>query len=154
MKGLLALPTACWLILGFGLPAWASEKTIRLEDAPPAVQKTVQGISQGATLRGLTMEREEGKTTYEAELEVNGHGRDVSMDDSGAVLEVEEEVTLDSLPAGARSAVEKAAAAGKILKLESITRGDAVVAYEAQIKKGVKKSEIRVKPDGSPALED
>lgn len=142
------------VILVAGLPASSSEKTLRVEDLPPAVQRAVHEVSRGATLRAVTMERDEGKLTYEAALDVNGHGKDVSIDAAGAILEIEEEIALEGLPAPVKDAIQKAAPAGTILKVESITRGDAVVAYEAKIRKGGKKSEIRVKPDGSLAPED
>jgi len=148
-----ALLSVSLLLAGLGL-AWASEKKVKMEDLPPAVQATVREQSKGATIRGLSMEVEKGKTIYEAELTVNGHGKDVSIDASGAIVEVEEEVALESIPAAAKSALLKAAGAGKVLKVESVTQGSTVVAYEATVMKGTKRSEVRVKPDGSPAPED
>jgi len=84
---------------------------------------------------------------------VNGHGKDVSMDASGTVIEVEEEVALGSIPAAARAAIEKAAAGGKIAKVEKVT-GEKEVAYEAALRKDGKRSEVRVSADGSMLPED
>jgi hypothetical protein len=39
---------------------------------------------------------EDGKTTYEVELTVNGQGKDISIDAQGHVLEIEEETRLFS----------------------------------------------------------
>jgi hypothetical protein len=39
---------------------------------------------------------------------------------------------------------------GKILEVESITKHDRLVAYEAKILTGTKKSEVQVGPDGKP----
>jgi hypothetical protein len=64
------------------------------------------------------------------------------------VLEVEEEVALDSLPAQVREALETKAGAGKITKVESLTKHNTLVAYEAQVLTGSKRSEIQVGPDG------
>ncbi len=58
----------------------AQEKKIKREDLPPAVEKTVAAQSQGATIKGFSTEVEGGKTLYEVELTVNGHGKDISMD--------------------------------------------------------------------------
>ena len=131
----------------------AAEKRVKMESLPPAVQKTVQEQAKGATIRGLSIEMEDGKTFYEAELKVNGHNKDVLIDPAGSVVEVEEEVALDSLPAAAKDAIQKRAAKGKIVLVESVSKNDTLVAYEAKIKTAGKTSEITVKPDGSPAKE-
>ncbi len=128
---------------GFG-----SETRVNMKELPPAVQRTVQEQSNGATLRGLSKEVEHGKTFYEAELKVNGHNRDVLIAPDGAVVEIEEEVPLASVPAPVNSAVMKAAGEGKILSVESITEGGAVTAYEARIRHGGKTSEVKVDPEG------
>jgi len=83
-------------------------------------------------------------------LTVNGHSKDVLIAPSGAIVEIEEEVTFHSLPAAVRAGLEKQAGAGKILKVESITKNNAIVAYEAQVQAGGKKSEIKVTADGKP----
>ena len=133
--------------------AFAAGKPVKMKDLPPAVQRTVQEQSKGATLRGLSTEVEHGKTIYEVEMTVNGRGKDVSMDASGTVIEVEEEVALGSIPAAARTAIEKAAAGGKIAKVEKVTRGKEI-AYEAALRKYGKRSEVRVSADGSMLPED
>jgi hypothetical protein len=129
-------------------PGYGSETRVKLKDLPVPVQKTVQEQSKGATLRGLSKEVEHGKTFYEAELKVNGHNRDVLIGADGAVVEIEEEVPLASLPAPVNSALKKAAGEGKILSVESITEGGAVTAYEARIQHAGKTSEVKVDPDG------
>jgi len=131
----------------------AAEKRVKMESLPPAVQKTVQEQAKGATIRGLSKEIEDGKTFYEAELKINGHNKDVLIDPAGLVVEVEEEVALDSLPAAVKDAIQKHAAKGQIVLVESVSKNDAIVAYEAKIKTAGKTSEVRVNPDGSPAKE-
>jgi uncharacterized membrane protein YkoI len=126
----------------------AQEKKIKAEDLPPAVQKTVAEQSKGATTRGFSTEIENGKRIYEVELMVDGHGKDISMDKEGNILEVEEEVSVDSLPAAVREGLKKAASAGTIDKVESITKKGKLVAYEAAVKTEGKRSEIQVGPDG------
>lgn len=133
--------------------AFASDKPVKMKDLPTAVQRTVQEQSKGATVRGLSTEVEHGRTIYEVEMTVNGHGKDVSMDASGTVIEVEEEVALGSIPAAARAAIVKAAAGGKIAKVEKVTGGKEV-AYEAALRKDGKRSEVRVSADGSMLPED
>jgi len=144
---------ACLFFLGLTC-ARASEKRVKLADLPPAVQKTVKEQSKGATIRGYLQAVENGKTTYEVAMTVHGHGKDVSMDATGAVVEVEEEVPLASIPVAAKQAIEKGAAGGKVLKVEAASNGSGPAqAYEAQVLKDGKRSEVRVSPDGSPAPE-
>jgi len=130
--------------------ATAQEKKIKRTDLPPAVEKAVAGVSKGATIKGFNQETENGKTAYEVEMTVNGHSKDVLMDASGTVLEVEEEVALDSLSADVKAGLTAIAAGGKILKVESLTKGGKLVAYEAKVQAAGKKSEIQVGPDGKP----
>jgi len=128
----------------------AQEKKIKRADLPSAVEKTVAAESAGATVKGFSTEKEKGETFYEAELVVNGHSKDVLIDASGAVVEVEEEVALDSLSGDVKAGLQAKAGKGKILKVESLTKKGKLVAYEAKVDTNGKKSEIQVGPDGKP----
>jgi uncharacterized membrane protein YkoI len=128
--------------------AFAGESAVKMKDLPPAVQKTVQEQTKGAQIKGLSKEVEKGKTMYEVETLVNGKSRDLLIDASGALISVEEPVTIDTIPAAAKAALEKLAAGGKIKSVESVTKGQTVT-YEAVIAKGLKKSEVVVAADGS-----
>ena len=64
---------------------------------PAAVEKTVQALSQGATIKGFVTEREGGKKVYEAEMIVNGRTKDIQISEDGTLNEIEEEVSIDSL---------------------------------------------------------
>jgi uncharacterized membrane protein YkoI len=129
--------------------AQAQEKKIKREDLPPAVEKTVAEQSQGATVKGFSTEVDKGKRLYEVELEVNGHGKDVSMDKDGKIVEVEEEVAMELLPTEVKAGLSRAAGSGTITKVESLTKGGKLVAYEASVKNGPKQSEVQVGPNGN-----
>ncbi|MBI3469901.1 MAG: hypothetical protein HY013_00925, partial [Candidatus Solibacter usitatus] len=116
---ILAAAAICGLCLG-------SETKVQMKDLPPAVQKTVAEQSKGAIVRGLAKEVEDGKTFYEVELKVKGRTRDVLIDPTGAVVSVEQEVALDSMPGAARAASEKGAGKGRIVLVESVTAGGKV----------------------------
>src|SRR5258705_10682025 len=120
-----------------------SEKPVKMKDLPEAVRKTVQEQSKGATLRGLAKEVEDGKTFYEAELKINGHNKDVLIDPSGAVVEIEEQVVLSSLPAEVQATIKKAAGMGKILIVEAITKNKTLEAYEAHMTRAGKRSPVK-----------
>jgi len=129
----------------------AQEKKIKRSDLPAAVEKTVAEVSKGATVKGFSEETENGKTTYEVEMVVNGHSKDVELDPSGSIVEIEEETAMDSLPANVKAGLTAKAADGKILKVETLTNGGKLVAYEAKVQSAAgKKSEIQVGPDGKP----
>lgn len=128
--------------------AQESETRVKMKDLPEAVRKTVQEQSKGAAVRGLAKEVEKGQTYYEAELRVKGHTRDVLIDSSGAVVEIEEQVAMSSLPPDVKEAIRKNAGKGKVTSVESITKNNIVVAYEAHVNTAGKRSEIKVAPDG------
>jgi hypothetical protein len=136
------------IVLACTLTAVAQEKKIERSALPSAVEKTIQVQSKGAIIKGFTTERENGKRTYEAEMTVNGRSRDIEIAEDGTLNEVEEEVVFGSLPAKVQSALMAKAAGAKITKVESLTKKNKLVAYEAAITKGMKKSEIQVGPDG------
>jgi hypothetical protein len=125
-----------------------SEHSVKMKELPATVQRTVREQSRGAKVRGLSVETENGVTSYEVELLVNGHGRDVLIDPSGAVVSVEEQVALASLPADVRAAIVRSAGGGRIVIVESISKGGSVEAYEAHVRRGRKTVEIKVGPDG------
>lgn len=128
--------------------AQEQEKKIRRADLPPAVEKTVATESQGATIKGFSEEKENGQTYYEAEMTVSGHSKDLVIDKNGAIVEIEEQVALDSLPPDVKSGLQQKSGSGKILKVESLTKHGKLVAYEAKVEANGKKKEIQVGPDG------
>ena len=128
--------------------ALAQEKKIKRSELPAAVEKTVVEQSKGATIRGFNEEKENGQTMYEVEMVVKGHSKDVQMDASGTVQEVEEQVAMEALPTEVRMGLQAKAGKGQITKVESITKRNRLVAYEAQVMTNGKKSEVQVGPDG------
>jgi uncharacterized membrane protein YkoI len=136
-------------ILTLALTAVAEEKKIDRSTLPPAVEKTVQTQSQGATIKGFATDREHGKKVYEVEMIVDGHTKDIEIAVDGTLNEIEEEVAFDSLPANVQAALKAKAAGAKITKVESLTKNDKLVAYEAATLKGAKKAEIQVGPNGN-----
>jgi len=127
----------------------AQEKKLTRAQLPPAIEKTVaEEESGGATVKGFATEVEKGQRLYEAELMVNGHHKDVSMNRQGVIVEIEEEVSMDSLPATVQDGLKKAAGSGTIGMIESLTKNGKLVAYEGHVKTGAKRSEIQVGPQG------
>src|SRR3954469_14047371 len=138
--------------LATGLAMWSiaqgQEKKIKRSELPPAVEKTVAAQSEGATIRGFSTEVEGGKRLYEVALNIEGRGKDILIDRRGNVVEVEEEVALDSLPAAVREGLARAAGRGTISRVESLTKRGKLVAYEAVVKTGARRREVQVGPSG------
>jgi len=142
------------LVLGvaLGLSTEAREKSVKLDKLPAAVKATVVEASRGLKLKGLTQEEKNGEILYEAELEVDGHIRDVIIDAHGVIVLVEEEVPWESLPEAVKAAIEKGAEGGKIIHVESLMRNNVIESYEGHVRKGWRKLEIKVDPDGNPIV--
>lgn len=138
-------------LFAFGLSAvtvMAAGKRISRNELPAAVQKTADEQSKGAAVRGYSEEAENGQLEYEIELVIHGHAKDVTIAPNGRLLEVEEEVSLDSLSPSVRSGLKSKAGGGTIIKVESLTKHGAIVAYEAKVTAAGKHSGVQVGPDG------
>ncbi len=148
----LTLAFTCVVFLSLvvtGVGVFAQDKKMQLKNLPTAVQKAVEEQTQGATLVGFAEEREDGRIFYEAETKVNGRARDLLFDGAGTLVEVEEEVAPAALPAAVQSALRTH---GKVLKVESVTKGSTVT-YEAQVEKNGKKSDVVVDATGNAIVQ-
>lgn len=141
--------TTVLLIASFlSLSALAAEKQISRAQLPESVRKTADEQAKEATVRKYTTEIENGRREFEVEMISNGHTKDVSIAADGRLLEIEEQVDINSLPAHVISALRGRAGQGLITKVESIIKLGALVAYEAQVDTAGKRSEIQVGPSG------
>ena len=125
-----------------------AEQRIMKSDLPALVQKTADAQGAGATVVGYAKDVEKGNLVYEVQLMVAGHTKDLMIDPQGNLLEVEEEVQPDALPAGVLGSLRALAGEAAITKIESLMKHGKIVAYEAQVATGKKHSEIQVGPDG------
>ena len=127
--------------------AHASDQKTTLKNLPPAVKATVEAESKGATVKGISSEKEKGKTVYELETLVNGRTRDLMIDAAGKVYLVEEQLDVDKAPAPVKAALQ---ANGTIVTLESVME-KGTTHYEGQVKtKTGKKVAVEVGADGKP----
>ena len=129
--------------------ARAAEKSLALKDLPPAVQKTIQDQTKNAEIKNIGKETEHGVAQYEVETMVNGKHRDFNVDTKGVLVVVEEETTIDAIPAAAKAAIEKKVGSGKLGLVEIMTKGTATFYEAAYTNKAGKKLEVLVKPDGT-----
>ena len=101
-------------VLCFCVLVRAQEKKINRDQLPAVVEKTVARESEGATITGFAKEIEHSQTFYEASLLINGLRREILIDTNGNVVEIEEQVSLYSLPPVVQQALTKAAGTGTI----------------------------------------
>jgi hypothetical protein len=125
-----------------------NEKAVKMKDLPEAVQATIREQCKGGVIRGISQEKRSGQTSYEVEFESDGRIRETLIDQAGKVVEIEDQITLDSLPPAVKAEIIKQAAQGKLLLVASVTKDNVIVAYEARVRFGEKVSEIRVGADG------
>ena len=147
MKSRLALALALSAIAGLAAK-------LALKDLPAAVQKTVNDNLKGAEIRNIGKETEHGVSQYEIESMLNGRHRDFEVDTKGTLLVVEEETTIDAIPAAARAAIQKKIGAGRLRSVETFAKPGSETMYEAAYTtKAGKRSEVLVKADGTETKE-
>lgn len=108
--------------------------TIEWKDLPAAVQVAAkrQKTAPGDLISYVKLLRR-GEVRFEMKVNrKDGRDREILFRPDGSVVEVEETVALDSVPEKVRSAIEQAARAGKLLKVDQIHR-DRQTLYEGEI---------------------
>lgn len=133
-------------LFAVGADASAAEKKVQLKDVPVAVQAAVREHARDSSIRAVIEESDKGKVMYEVETTRAGKARDLVFDAAGALVEVEEEMSIEAAPAAVKAALS---AHGKVVKLESLTKGG-VVTYEAQVEMHGKRTEVAVDAAGRP----
>jgi len=142
------LLTICLAITALAGTALAQK--LQLKDLPAAVQKTVQDNLKGGEIKAIGKEKEKGVTQYEVETMLNGKHRDFNVDSKGALVVIEEETSIDSIPAAAKAAIMKKVGTGKLGMVETFQKPGQELMYEAAFTtKTGKKAEILVKADGT-----
>jgi hypothetical protein len=131
-----------------------AETHVPCNTLPAAVLHQAKIEAGDATIRGCVKDKENGKLTYEVETLKDGKSRDILLDDSGSVLELEQQVETGSLPPAVSDAIAKAANGGKVGKVESVTRGGVIASYETTITTKGRRREIAFSPQGDPVKAD
>jgi hypothetical protein len=120
------------------------ERKIEEKDVPKAALEALKKLAGGAKLEAFSEEKEHGSTFYEGSWK-GPHGKvDGLVTADGAVVEIEEAVTGDNVPKAVMEAAQKAAGKDAELRFEKKT----AYYYEVKFKKGDKKTELVLTPDG------
>ena len=142
------------VMLALAGAAVAAGKKLTLQDLPATVQKTVNDNLKGGEIRNIGKETEDGVAEYEIETMLNGKHRDIEVDTKGKLLVLEEETTIDAIPAAAKAGILKKVGAGKLRGVETFSKPGSDVMYEAAYTtKAGKHAEVLVKADGTETKE-
>lgn len=126
-----------------------AQKKLTLKELPAEAQKTIQAELKGGEIKNIGKETEHGVTQYEVETMLNGKHRDFEVDAKGKLLVVEEETTMETIPAAARTAILKKVGDGKLGMVELFIRDGQTMYEAAYTTKAGKKHEVLVKADGT-----
>lgn len=135
-----------WIVvlMFFCLPSFAGVKRVRLDELSPAVRAAIDRECKGAKIRAIYSEYSFRHTMYQVDLDLEGHSRRLRIDPSGRLDEVEDEVTLDSIPVQVREALVRKAGGRRILRIDSVTSEGMIRSYVAIVSRDGKNREIRV----------
>jgi Putative beta-lactamase-inhibitor-like, PepSY-like len=120
----------------------------RSDTLPTSIAAAFRQAYPNATILQVSRERREGKTVYEVESRDGTTRRDLIYDLAGAVIEIEEIIPADSVPAAVRAAVERDVKGAMLVGAERVTRGE-VVLYEVQVRRNGRTRYLTYDPEGT-----
>jgi hypothetical protein len=122
-----------------------SEREVTEAHVPAAALAMLKKLAAGAQITTFAEEVEHGSTFYEGSWKApTGRNMDVLVTPTGDLVNIEEKITIDQVPAAVRKAARKQAGMNASLKFEKKT----MILYEAKFKKAEKKRELLLTPDG------
>jgi hypothetical protein len=127
-----------------------AERAVKAAEVPAAALAALRKMSAGAEITAFAEETEQGHTFYEGSWKgPSGTNVDVLVTPTGDLVEIEEEVGADQVPAAVLAAARKAAGKEVKLGLEKKT----MVLYEAKFQRGGVSHELLLNPVGTPVEE-
>lgn len=126
------------------------ERAVKEPDVPAKAMAALKKLAGGAAFTEFAEEIEHGHTFYEGSWKGADGNVDALVTDGGDLVEIEEEVPADKVPASTRTEAEKEAGRETKLMWEKKT----VVLYEVHFKKDGKEREVILTPDGRRVQEE
>ncbi len=122
------------------------DEEVFLEELPAAVQRTIRMQTGGATLDEIDKSVEDGETSYDVGIVVNGKTRNFTVDGAGKLLE--QQVFAEDLSPVIRNAILKQAGGGDLKEIDkSIEDGETT--YDVEVTRDGKTVEFTVDGAGS-----
>lgn len=122
------------------------EESTAFAKLPAAVQEAVKKAYPAAKIEKCEKETEGDKVKFEVELKVAEREIELELDASGRILETEEEIAVDQLPASIQGALKRLIKGGKLREAEKKTKGGKTQ-YKVEVQCG--KVRLELKLDGS-----
>jgi hypothetical protein len=135
-----------WIVGAVALPA---ANLAGQDSLPPAVASAFHQAYPAARVLHVSKERRDSHIVYEIESRDGDTRRDLIYSTAGAVLEIEERIPVDSVPAMVRAAAERRLAGGTLVGAERVTRGT-VVLFEVQLRLNGRSRFLTYDPVGRP----
>jgi len=120
------------------------ERTVKESEVPPAALAALKKLAGGAAISQYEEEIEHGTKFYEGSWKGPGGRMEVLVTAAGDLVETEEAVQADAVPKAVLDAAHKEAGKDAKMFFEKKT----YVMYEVKFKKGEKRHEILLAPDG------
>lgn len=117
------------------------------DSLPQPVAGAFHAAYPAAVVLHVSKERRAGKVVYEIESRDGSTRRDLIYDPAGTVIEIEETIPADSVPAAVRTAVARDVRGATLVRAERVTTG-AVVVFEVQVRAGQQTRYLTYDPDG------
>lgn len=108
------------------------EKKITEPEVPAAVLQAFKSAYPNAEVRGYTEEAEGGKKLYEISFTNEGKRIDAAYASDGKLLELEETIANEDLPAAALQELQKQFNAFELKRVEKVLKGERLL-YEAKV---------------------
>lgn len=119
----------------------------RSDTLPTVVATAFRASYPNATILHVSREPQDGKIVYEIESRDGSMRRDLLYSPAGQVIEIEEMMPADSVPAAVRAGLERDLPGATLVGAERVMRGE-VVTYEVQAKKNGRTRYLTYDPQG------
>ena len=143
-KSVITILCAIWFM---ALSGFAQESKITKKELPPAVLKAFTTAYPKATIKGLSSEKEDGKTFFEIESVEGKTKRDLLYERDGSLVEIEAAIAAHELPDAVKTTIKREFPNGKVALAERTTKGN-MVSYELRIMSGKSKVTLTINPEG------
>ena len=128
-----------------------AERKVTEKKVPKAALAALKKLARGAEITEFAEEIEYGHTFYEGSWKArSGTKMDVLVTPTGDLVEIEEQVDAEKVPAAALKAARKAAGKDAQLAFEKKT----MILYEVKFAKGDSRHELLLTPDGRRVEEE
>jgi len=144
-----ALVAALLTLLGVNIPPVFGGKDVSLSEVPQAVRATIERELKGIDIDDIERDRDDGKIVFEVEAKDEGRDIDLKIAEDGTLLQREEEIDEDVLPAAVLSAVKKSVGDIDFDDIEKrFVRGRKTI-YRIKGDKGDLEIELKIAEDGT-----